>query len=70
MLLAGDRSERVASDVDHVDALSQRKEPEMVFIFDHIEREVKLLQLQEVLLGVKLLAVKFEIAVTRQIKPF
>lgn len=70
MLLAGDRSKRVASDVNHIDALSLRKEPQILFVFDHVEREVKLLQLQEVLLRVKLITVKFKIAVTRQIKPF
>lgn len=70
MQFTGSLSKWVASNVNYIDAFGRRQEPQVLFILDHVEREIKFLQLNEIFRWVEQLAVEFEITVTRKIQPF
>ena len=61
--------EWVACDVHHVDALSLSQKPEVSFILNHIEGNVKFLKLNEIFLRIQQIRVQFEVSVPRQIQP-
>ena len=61
--------ERVAGDVDDVDGASERQVPQALLAVDHVERDVHLLQLLEVVALVEHLRVELEELVAGEIQP-